>query len=351
MKKKLLHSLGSLFGLLLFAVALWVLHHELREYHYHDVVRHVGELPAHRLFLALALTLLSYLILTGYDTLAFRYIHHPLAYAKIALSSFLAYAFSHNPGLFVLSGAPVRYRLYSARGLSTVEITNVVAFCGLTFWLGFFTLGGMVFLLEPLVIPASLNLPFASVRPLGVIFLVPVGGYVLWSALRKRPLKIREWEFALPSPRLSFVQIVVASLDWALVGSILYVLLPPTATLSYPGFLGIFLQAQIVGLVSHVPGGLGVFETVMLLLLSPTFPADAVLGVTGSTSTTSKVCGSTRRSSIPCGSRNTWPPPVGSRCPASSLTSLPSSREGSKESLPNEKGDPSGSCKGGVIAR
>jgi uncharacterized membrane protein YbhN (UPF0104 family) len=278
MKQKFLHSLGPLFGLLLFGIALWVLHHELQEYHYHDLVRHVEELSAQRLLLALVLTITSYVVLTGYDTLSLRYIHRPLAYSKIALASFIGYAFSHNIGFSLLSGGSVRYRLYSAWGLSTVEITTVVAFNGLTFWFGILTLGGVIFLWEPLVIPSSLQLPFASVRPLGMIFLFLVGGYLLFSAFRKTPLQIREWVIPLPPAWLSLSQIALSSLDWALAGSVLYVLLPPTATLSYPVFLGIFILAQITGVVSQVPGGLGVFETVVLLLLSPQFPTLSILG-------------------------------------------------------------------------
>ena len=92
MKKKFFHNFGPLFGIFLFAVAIWVLHHELREYHYHDVVRHLAEIPAHRLLLSLACTVLNYLIMTGYDTLALRYIRHPITYGKIALASFIGYA-------------------------------------------------------------------------------------------------------------------------------------------------------------------------------------------------------------------------------------------------------------------
>ena len=185
MKRRVLHRLGPLLGLLLFAVALWVLHHELREYHYHDIVRHLAEIPAPRLLLAFALTNLSYLILTGYDTLALRYIQHPLAYAKIALASFIGYAFSNNIGLSMIAGASVRYRLYSAWDLSALEITKVIAFYTLTLWIGFFSLGGVVFLFEPMLVPEALHLPFSSIRPLGVIFLMLVGGYLLWSSLRK----------------------------------------------------------------------------------------------------------------------------------------------------------------------
>jgi len=278
MKRRFLHSLGPLLGLLLFAVALWVLHHELREYHYHDIVRHLAEIPGPRLLLAFALTILSYLIMTGYDTLALRYIQHPLGYAKTALASFIGYAFSNSIGLSMIAGASVRYRLYSAWELSALEITKVIAFCTLTLWIGFFSLGGVVFLFEPIMVPETLHLPFSSIRPLGVIFLMLVGGYILWSSLRKRPLKIREWEFPLPSTRLFLVQIAIASLDWALAGSVLYALLPAASTLSWHGFLGVFLLAQIAGLASQIPGGLGVFESVILLLLSPVLPASSIFG-------------------------------------------------------------------------
>jgi phosphatidylglycerol lysyltransferase len=278
MKRRFLHSLGPLLGLVLFAVALWVLHHELREYHYHDIVRHLAEIPGPRLLLAFALTILSYLIMTGYDTLALRYIQHPLGYAKTALASFIGYAFSNNIGLSMIAGASVRYRLYSAWELSALEITKVIAFCTLTLWLGFFSLGGVVFLFEPIMVPKALRLPFSSIRPLGVIFLMFVGGYLLWSSLRKRPLKIREWEFPLPSTRLFLFQIAVASLDWALAGSVLYAILPSAATLSWHGFLGIFLLAQIAGMASQIPGGLGVFESVVLLLFSPAVPASSIFG-------------------------------------------------------------------------
>ncbi len=276
--KIFLHSLGPFLGLSLFAVALWVLHHELKEYHYHDIVRHFKDLPANHFFLGLGLTIVSYFIMTSYDTLALRYIRYPLPYRKIALASFIGYAFSNNIGLSMLAGGSVRFRLYSAWGLSVEEITKVVVFCSLTLWVGFLTLCGIVFLFEPMVIPKALHLPFVSVRPIGMIFIFLVGGYLLWSLLRKKPLRILYWEFPLPSFRVFLAQIAVSSLDWALAGTILYVLLPSFSEPSYLGFLGIYLLAQTAGLVSQIPGGLGVFEAVIVLLLSPKLPASAVLG-------------------------------------------------------------------------
>ncbi len=278
MKKKLLHWIGPLIGSILFAIALFVIHRQLSEYHYRDIIRYIKELPPGRISMAFIVTILSYVLLTAYDTLSFYYIKNPLEYRKIAFASFVGYAFSHNIGFALLSGGSVRYRFYSVWGLSAVEVTKVVAFNGLTFWTGFFTVGGIVFLLEPLIIPASLHFPFLSVRFLGIVFLVLVTGYLLLSILMKKPLRFHELEFFIPSPKLSIAQIIISSLDWSLAGSVLFFLLPSEATLSYPKVLGIFLLAQITGLVSQVPGGLGVFETVVIIFLSQTLPSDSVLG-------------------------------------------------------------------------
>ena len=137
MKGKIFHRLGSLFGVALFSVALWVLHRELNAYHLQEVVQKLHDLPSRRLLAGFGLTFLSYLLMTGYDTLALRYIRHPLSYAKTAVASFIGYAFSNNMGLGMIAGSTVRYRLYSAWGLSTIEITQVIAFCSLTLWMGF----------------------------------------------------------------------------------------------------------------------------------------------------------------------------------------------------------------------
>jgi phosphatidylglycerol lysyltransferase len=128
-------------------------------------------------------------------------------------------------------------------------------------------------------LPPALQSPFfRSVFPLGVVFVFCVAGYLLFCALRTLPVKIRAWEFPFPPLRLAITQVLLSSVDWALVAGVLYVLLPVVADLSYPFFLGFFILAQIVGVSSQVPGGLGVFETIMVLLLSPQLPTPAIIG-------------------------------------------------------------------------
>jgi len=279
MSSRLLHRIGPLLGLLLFTGALWVLHHQLKTCRFHDVMQSLENLPRKRFFAALALTFLSYLVMTGYDALALRYVRHALPYRKFGLASFISYAFSNNMGFGMIAGGSVRYRLYSAWGLSVLEITKVVAFCSLTLWLGFFTLGGVIFLFEPLMLPKVLHLHFTSAHTLGRIFLAIVAAYLLWTVMGKKLVRIRDWEFSFPSTHVLVAQVVIASMDWALAGGVLYALLPKVPALSFPGFLGIYLLAQTGGLISQVPGGLGVFETIVVLLLSPTLPASEILGV------------------------------------------------------------------------
>lgn len=269
---------GPLAGLVVFLVAVWVLHSALRRYHYRDIVHALHALPDARILLALLLTAANYLVLTGYDALGLRYIRKPLAYPRIAFASFIAYAFSHNLGFPLLTGAPLRFRLYSAWGLSAVEVTNVIAFNSLTFFLGLFTVGGLVFALSPLEIPHVLHVPFASVRPVGAIFLAIAALYLFWGRLERQPLRIRGWEFAFPTTRLSLLQMLVSATDWALAGGIFWAVLPPSAHVSYSGALTIYLLAQTAGLVTNIPGGLGVFEAVVLVLLEERAPPDAILG-------------------------------------------------------------------------
>lgn len=276
--RRFLHVLGPALGLAIFAAALWVLHHELKEYHLRDIVRDIKAIPAGHILLACVLTVASYAVLTGYDTLALRYVGRPLAYRRVALASFLGYAFSNNIGLSVVSGGSVRYRLYSGWGLSAIDVTKIVGFCGVTFWLGFLTVAGAIFAVHPPGIPAKLHLPFGTTRPLGILFLALIAGYISLIVLRKRPITVRGWELHLPTIRISLGQIAVASLDWILAAGVLYSLLPASQHLSYPGFLGIYLLAQVAGIASQVPGGLGVFETLILVMLPEDVPSSAALG-------------------------------------------------------------------------
>jgi phosphatidylglycerol lysyltransferase len=200
-----------------------------------------------------------------------------LSYGQAALTSFIAYAFAHNIGASVLTGGGIRYRFYSAWGLTAGETAKVILLCAMTFWVGFLTMGSAFFFLQPPELPPSVHLPFNSVFSAGVICLVVISAYLCVSILVKHNFRLGKWVFPTPSFGYALSQMAAGSLDWICSGTALYLLLPPNS-LTFPSFMVIYLLAQVVGFASQVPGGLGVLETVVIVLLSPVLRAPDVLG-------------------------------------------------------------------------
>jgi phosphatidylglycerol lysyltransferase len=276
MNRRLFQSVGPVISVGLFVLAIVLIHHELRGYRYHDIVYQLQQVGYRDIATAVALTILNYLVLTANDALALRYARHPLPYRQLAFASFIGYAFSNSAT--VVGGGAARYRIYTALGLSATEIAEVVIYCGITVWLGFFLVAGTSFVLDPQYVhlPQRVHLPVASVGIVGIGCLAAVGAYMLAVALRRRPITIRGWQLRVPSPALSAGQIAVTSTDWLLAAAVMYVLLPDPMQTTYFKFIGIFMLGQGLGMISHVPGGLGVFETVLLLSISNRAEAPAL---------------------------------------------------------------------------
>jgi len=266
MRERLYRAVPALIGLAVFVTALEILRRELQGVTWPTLVADILAIPPGRLVVALLLTVLNYAVLTGYDFIAFAYIGKQLSWPKIAITSFLAYAIANNIGFAMLSGASVRYRFYSRWGVTTGELSRIVFSYSVTFWLGLFVLGGFALAMSPL--PSALALPASDlVVPVGWLLVALAFAYVLLTAIRKKPIQVGKYEFALPSTRLATGQLLISVVDWALAGSVLYVLLPTGP--SFLTVLGAFLAAQLLGLASHIPGGVGVFEGLMVILLKP----------------------------------------------------------------------------------
>lgn len=268
--------LPSLLALGLFGLSLWTLRQELQHYSLKQVWQALTAIPRLQMGLALALTGLNYGVFTGYDRLATHYANAPLPYRRTALAAVLSTAVSNSVGLALLSGSAIRYRLYAAWGVGAAAIAQIIAFCQIGFWLGLFAVGSVMFLSRPVVIPALLHLPFRSVQSIGVLFLAVLLAYLFWTVQRRGALQIAGFTVPhLPFP-LALQQVGLGSCDWLLAATILYCLLP-FGTVSYASFFAIYLLGQFAGVISNIPGGLGVFETVLLLLESQV-PASTLLG-------------------------------------------------------------------------
>jgi phosphatidylglycerol lysyltransferase len=250
--------------------------HELRAYRLHAVLHDLTSLSAGRVLAALALTVTGHLVHVGYDLLALRYAEQPLPVRRIAFGSLVTYSVSAVTGFTGMVGASLRYRFWSWWGVPPARIAEAVGFATLTAGLGAAGAAGAAAVLDPAALSRPLHLSPGALRLVGVALLLVVAGYLLACALVRRPLRVRGVPVRLPGPSLGAAQVVVATLDWAIAGSVFFVLLP-AHDLSLAGFLTLFLVAQTGGIVAHLPAGLGVFDAGMLVLLRPfVTPATAV---------------------------------------------------------------------------
>jgi phosphatidylglycerol lysyltransferase len=252
---------GPVLSVLMLCLALWALYRLAGEVSYHQVGEYMHRLRRGRIGQAIVLTALGYAVMPLYDLFALSSIGRTLPKRRVALISFISYAFSNTLGMAMLVSGSIRYRFYIQAGLSTLDVAKVVLFCTLSFWLGLFAITGATLLL----VPIPLGLPLARWHLLlGIaLCLIPL----LWlagGALLRRPIKLWRWKMQLPPLSVGLRQVFVGALDWGLAAAVLYALMPDSLALHFGSFLAIFALAQIAGLISHVPGGLGVFEAVML---------------------------------------------------------------------------------------
>ena len=276
--KKLLRSLPAILGVLLLCGAVYVVQKEFRHLKIADISKALDAIPRWALVVSFCWTVLSYGVLTFYDRLGTMYAGHKVSYGRVAFASFCAYALSHNLGFAAVSGAAVRYRLYAHWGLSPLQIGKVVAFCSLTFTLGAGVLGGLILFTEPQAVPFFGNaLPLPLLYGIGALLWALVAGYVLISKFLGK-FQMFGHEVELPHWKMALVQVVLATVDVAVTAAIMHALLPPTAGLNYLRFLGVYLASYTAGLAASVPGGLGVFDTAMLLGLSPYLEPPQIIG-------------------------------------------------------------------------
>ena len=273
--KRILHIFGRLLILLVFLGAAWLLYDRLKHYSLRQIVDALGKISAWQIVAAVLLTLLNYAILVGYDWFAVRWVgEKDLPLRKIALASFTGYAFSYNFGA-TLFGTSIRYRLYSAWGMSLGKILDLLVILGLTFWFGVFTLAGVVFMARPFEIPTGLqhelehlkiDIPFDQTFWLGASLLLLAAVYVAFAALRRKPLELFGWRIPLPPLKLTLYQIAIACGDLLVAALVLYALLPPIEG-GYLRILGVFMLAFVVAVLTHVPGGYGVFDALIIHFL------------------------------------------------------------------------------------
>lgn len=276
--KKVSMYIGAMISMVIVGLALWVMYHTLQEIRFDDVVQHLKDLSFGSIVMALAITAASYLIVTGYDVVALIHIRRRVPYPVAAFSAFLASTFGNNIGFAILTGTSIRYRVYSQIGLSALDIAGVSSMCALTTMFGMSSIFGIAMLLQ-VGDTAQTGLPFPPefMRLAGGIVLGVLLGYITYTAFKPLTFRTKNWSLRMPSAQIAMAQIFLATSNLTLVASLIYILLPADIETGYIAFLSVFALALIAGSASNVPGGIGVFESVILVGL-PEIPTAALLG-------------------------------------------------------------------------
>ena len=269
--------LGGLLSLTVFGLALFFLHNELNSIQPAAIAKQIYAIPKINIFLAIVFATCGYLTLTGYDALAMRYIKRDVPYRKTAVTAFMAYAVGHNVGMAALSGGSIRYRMYSLLGLSASEIAQIIAFVTLTFALGASLLLGIAIFTLPNSETAILKLSAFQLDLIASFLIALPIIYLLLTKFYPQPVTVRHWKIAIPSTSIGLKQIVLATIDLSFAAATLYILLAPELNMSFFSFLGIYLIAIAAGIISSVPGGIGVIEAVLLAAL-PQVDRSVLLG-------------------------------------------------------------------------
>ncbi|GGI74505.1 membrane protein [Polymorphobacter multimanifer] len=272
---------GVALGLLVLALGAWGLSKIAGQVTIADVMAEVRATPVHLIVAAAVSAAISYVVLVGYDWLATRHLGYTIGWPTLAAASFASFTMSHTLGVTVLTGGTVRYRIYTRAGVKAADIAMIILLCGWTFWLGIVFVAGVGLLAAP-----DLSAPFREFAPAGfehlagLALLAGTFAYLLLATVWRREFRILRYAFTIPDGRETLLQIVIGAIDLAFAGGALFLLL-----LAVPGtpdlltFLTIYAVAMVIGALSHAPGGLGVFEIVVVSLMPDADKAGVLLAV------------------------------------------------------------------------
>jgi uncharacterized membrane protein YbhN (UPF0104 family) len=278
-RSRIKKALGVAASVLIAALAAYVLYRTFQRISIAEVIAHMRAVPAGTLLLAAACASGAYLALAAYEVAVVRYVKHCIGRAKPMITALIAFPLGHAVGQAMLSGGALRYRMYTPAGFTAMEVGATVLLSNLPYALGF----GLLFDLA-LVFGADELAPLFRISSqwllaLGCLGLAKDAGYLLFVRLRKAPIRLGGWAVNLPTPKLTLLQLAIGMIDVLLVSSVLYMLLPDSARLAYLPFLAVYLASVLVGVLSHVPAGLGVLESMLLLLLPHVPPAELLASV------------------------------------------------------------------------
>jgi len=251
--------------ILITGIAVYVLHTFAGRVHWADVKADIAGSSWKVLAFAVLWTAASFVALSFYDVLAVRSVAKGKVPGRIAgLAGASGYAISNLLGFSYFTGTAVRYRVYAALGLDLSRVAGVIATSWIAFWMGLLLILGILMTIHPNGLSTVLPLDNTIETVIGVGLLLALAGLFLWLSRGARRLSFAGFGFNLPGFRLAVGLTVAAICDLTGAAMTLYVLMPADLVQSYPYFFVVYIGAIAFGILSHAPGGLGVFEATLI---------------------------------------------------------------------------------------
>ena len=265
--KRLLKKLVSWAGLFFFVLAAYMLYHQLSKYNLEDIKEALYSIPKQNLIYACIASFLGYIALSSYDYLALRYIGRKLDAWKWIFAGFIGFSVSNNAGHAIVSGGTIRYRLYTRWRFKASDIVRMVTFSGFTYLVACFFLIIAGYFLTPSHAFGDGAVSHMTTLVTTIFSAIGLALYFWASIYYKKPFMIKEMEFEMPSFKMALAQVFIGGADILMASLVLYFSLIPFVDISFDVFIGVFIVAQVLGVFSQVPGGLGVFEGLFLYIL------------------------------------------------------------------------------------
>lgn len=239
-------------------IAAWLMHRYLNQISWQAFAVAWSQLPDRHIAFSLLAATVSFAMLAVFEMQAAALaVPGRLSMRRAAFAGVVANALANVLGFHAVTASAVRFRIYRAAGLSAEDTARIVGVAGLGVGLGFVVVITGALCWEPAITHGWGRIP-------GVALLATLGGLLAWLGREPRSLRIFRWTLVFPDARTAALQMLIGAVEMSAAIASLYVLLPKGIAPPFVDFLPIYVGAVVAGLISHSPGGLGVFETIML---------------------------------------------------------------------------------------
>lgn len=270
MLKKTIQILIELAAAFFCLLAFYLVCKEVKDVGFLSIQRSLFQTPIWFLSGAGIFVLCDYVALSGYDFLALKYIRKKLPFLEVLKTAMISFSVTNTTGHAYIAGGSIRYLFYSKLGLNELDILKMIAFESLTFLIGMIAVFDISLILLHFSDMSVLGQKAISFDAGAIILTLILFFYIGFIVYPHRKIKIKQILIPAPSIKMTIKQALLGGCDILSSSAVFYLLLKAHTDVHFFHIVPIYLLAQIIGISTQVPGGLGVFEGTFLYLFPHT---------------------------------------------------------------------------------